>query len=49
MTNFDPMNVILALAVFAAIVIPFAWWTTWQQRRNAKRQPADERKQVMPR
>jgi hypothetical protein len=36
MADFDPMNIVLALGVFAAIVVPFAWWTMWQKRRGAK-------------
>ncbi len=45
MTDFDPMNIVLALLVFAAIVSPFAWWTIWQRRRDAKRRARDDRLQ----
>jgi hypothetical protein len=49
MADFDPMNIILALIVFAAIVGPFAWWTTWQRRRDAKRRARDEREKGLQR
>ena len=49
MADFDPMNIVLALLVFAAIVSPFAWWTMWQRRRNAKRRAKDEREQALQR
>ena len=33
---FDPLNLVLALAVFAAIVAPFTCWNVWRERRQAK-------------
>jgi hypothetical protein len=33
---FDPLNLVLALAVFAAIVAPFACWNVWRERRLEK-------------
>jgi hypothetical protein len=33
---FDPLNLVLALAVFAAIVVPFACWNVWRERRLEK-------------
>ena len=49
MADFDPMNIVLALFVFAAIVSPFAWWTMWQRRRDAKRRAKDKREQELQR
>jgi hypothetical protein len=49
MIDFDPMNIVLALLVFAAIVSPFAWWTIWQRRRDAKRRSRDDREQALHR
>jgi hypothetical protein len=49
MSNFDPMNIVLALIVFAGIVTPFAWWTMWQRRRDAKRRAKNERDEALQR
>jgi hypothetical protein len=49
MTDFDPMNIVIALVVFAAIVSPFAWWTIWQRRRDARRRARVDREQALQR
>lgn len=40
----DVLNALTALVVFAAIVGPFAWWTLWRHRRDAKLRDSREQR-----